>query len=183
MLPLLATARRRLRLLRLLVPGRAHQQPHSTCAAGNSSTTTTTTTTTTTIPNHSPLDHPPPSLAAALPHLQWEVGRFDPTLPIESAATPPSSWFTDRAIHDLEMASVFREHPLAVGSALQIPAAGDYFTGNIGRRHPFIVLRDQEGAVRAFYNVCRHKGMRAVMGDCGSLGPAGRIACPYHGWE
>lgn len=28
-----------------------------------------------------------------------------------------------------------------------------------------------------------HKGMRAVMGECGSLGPNGKIACPYHGWE
>lgn len=69
----------------------------------------------------------------------------------------PTTRFTDRAIHDLELASVFRDHPLAVGSALQIPDPGDYFTGNIGRAHPFIVLRDQDRRVRAFYNVCRHK--------------------------
>lgn len=81
------------------------------------------------------------------------------------------------------MASVFRDHPLAVGSALQILAPGDYFTGSIGRQHPFVVVRDEERRVRAFYNVCRHKGMRALMGECGSLGAHGKIACPYHGWE
>jgi choline monooxygenase len=89
--------------------------------------------------------------------LKEELARFDPALPIEAASTPPSSWFTDRGFHDLEMASVFRSSPLAVGSALQIPDAGDYFTGNIGRQHPFIVVRDHERRVRGFYNVCRHK--------------------------
>lgn len=105
----------------------------------------------------SPLDYPPPSLAAALPQLKQHLAGFDPAVPIEAAHTPPSAWFTDPTIYHLEMASVFHDSPLVVGSALQILAPGDYFTGSIGRQHPFVVLRDEDGRVRAFYNVCRHK--------------------------
>ena len=41
-----------------------------------------------------------------------------------------------------------------------------------------IVVRDEAGAVRAFYNVCRHRGSRLCSGD----GRAARIVCPYHAW-
>lgn len=143
-----------------LLPPPRSTPPHapaasaSTCAAGAASPNPSSNPSSICI---SPLDHPPPALAAALPHLKEELTRFDPALPIEAASTPPSSWFTSQGFHDLEMASVFRSSPVAAGSALQIPSPGDYFTGNIGRQHPFIVLRDHEGRVRAFYNVCRHK--------------------------
>lgn len=79
------------------------------------------------------------------------------------------------------MASVFTDNPLCVGSTLQVPRIGDYFCGQVGT-HPFIVLRDTTGEVKAFYNVCRHKGMRLVAGEKGRIDKT-TLACPYHGWE
>lgn len=64
-------------------------------AAAAAASTTCTAAAAATGPNPTsihPLDDPTGSLAAALPHLQREVGRFDPALPIERASTPPSSW-------------------------------------------------------------------------------------------
>jgi phenylpropionate dioxygenase-like ring-hydroxylating dioxygenase large terminal subunit len=60
----------------------------------------------------------------------------------------------------------------------QIPAAGDYITFELGS-DSVIALRDAGGGVRAFHNVCRHRGTRLLEGTgrC-----PGRITCPYHGW-
>ncbi len=60
----------------------------------------------------------------------------------------------------------------------QIAAAGDYITFELGS-DSVIALRDASGGVRAFHNVCRHRGTRLLEGSgrC-----PGRITCPYHGW-
>jgi phenylpropionate dioxygenase-like ring-hydroxylating dioxygenase large terminal subunit len=59
-----------------------------------------------------------------------------------------------------------------------IPKTGDYETFDLGRES-VVVLRDRDGAIRAFHNVCRHRGARLLdgAGNC----PA-TITCPYHGW-
>jgi phenylpropionate dioxygenase-like ring-hydroxylating dioxygenase large terminal subunit len=60
----------------------------------------------------------------------------------------------------------------------QLREPGDYATLEL-MRDPILVLRDEGGALRAFLNVCRHRGTRLLdgSGSCRS-----RIACPYHGW-
>jgi phenylpropionate dioxygenase-like ring-hydroxylating dioxygenase large terminal subunit len=59
-----------------------------------------------------------------------------------------------------------------------IPKTGDYETFDLGPES-VMVLRDRDGAIRAFHNVCRHRGARLLdgAGNC----PA-TITCPYHGW-
>src|SRR6266481_3547135 len=59
-----------------------------------------------------------------------------------------------------------------------IPKAGDYETFDLGPES-VVVLRDRDGSIRAFHNVCRHRGARLLdgSGNC----PA-TITCPYHGW-
>jgi len=59
-----------------------------------------------------------------------------------------------------------------------IPKAGDYETFDLGPES-VVVLRDRDGSIRAFHNVCRHRGARLLdgAGNC----PA-TITCPYHGW-
>ena len=59
-----------------------------------------------------------------------------------------------------------------------IPKAGDYETFDLGPES-VVVLRDRDGAVRAFHNVCRHRGARLL--DGAGTCPA-TITCPYHGW-
>jgi len=148
-----------------------------TCRAGNSSSSSLPYSTGAKA-STSPFER---SLFQYKDYLKRELARFDPDVPIELASTPPASWFTDPAFHTLEMASIFSDNPLCVGSTLQIPLPGDYFCGQVGS-HPFIVLREASGNVKAFYNVCRHKGMRLVAEDAGRVGQT-VLTCPYHGWE
>jgi phenylpropionate dioxygenase-like ring-hydroxylating dioxygenase large terminal subunit len=60
-----------------------------------------------------------------------------------------------------------------------IPNAGDYETFDLGPES-VLVLRDRDGSIRAFHNVCRHRGARLLdgSGNC-----PGTITCPYHGWS
>jgi phenylpropionate dioxygenase-like ring-hydroxylating dioxygenase large terminal subunit len=59
-----------------------------------------------------------------------------------------------------------------------IPKSGDFVTFDLGPES-VMVMRDREGAIRGFHNVCRHRGARLLdgAGNC----PA-TITCPYHGW-
>jgi len=59
-----------------------------------------------------------------------------------------------------------------------IPRSGDYVTLDVGA-DSVLVLRDRDGGIRAFHNVCRHRGARLLdgSGSCSST-----ITCPYHGW-
>ncbi|EEH54460.1 chloroplast envelope protein translocase family, partial [Micromonas pusilla CCMP1545] len=85
------------------------------------------------------------------------------------ASTPPSSWYTDAAIIPaIEARAVFAEGWQAVGRVDQVSDVGDYFTGAVGN---FLVVRGDDGDVRAFHNVCRHHAMEATC-----------FRCPYHGW-
>jgi phenylpropionate dioxygenase-like ring-hydroxylating dioxygenase large terminal subunit len=43
-----------------------------------------------------------------------------------------------------------------------------------------VVLRDEQGEIRAFYNVCQHRGNRIFTNESGSVR---QVACPYHGWR
>lgn len=78
----------------------------------------------------------------------------------------------------------------------RIPKAGDYFVFPFGRGDSAIVLRDRSGAIRAFHNVCRHRGSRLCRHDdnpapndarlsvkqLGMNGNTPVFRCPYHAW-
>ena len=93
-----------------------------------------------------------------------ELGRFDPSVPVESASTPPSSWYTDPAFHDAEARTVFRNSWQIVGRVDQVSERGDYFTGDLAGE-PYVVLRDDAGELAAFSNVCRHHAAQVACGE------------------
>jgi Rieske 2Fe-2S family protein len=66
-----------------------------------------------------------------------------------------------------------------VGRVEDVPGAGDLFTAAVGDE-PVLVGRDQDGGLRAFSNVCQHRGSMLVLES--SVRGADRIVCPYHGW-
>ena len=109
--------------------------------------------------------------------LEAEIRRFDPTLPLERAWLPPSSWYTERAFHDLDRATVFRRHWLFAARAAQLRRPGDYVATVIAGE-PVVVVRGHGGTLRAFVNVCRHHAAMVMVGE----GNAGQLVCPYHGW-
>lgn len=102
---------------------------------------------------------------------------FDPTIPIESAPTPPSSWYTDPVVFAAEKRQVFEKAWIAVGRSDQLSTPGSYFTGNLVG-NPYLVLRDEAGDLRAMHNVCRHHA--AVVAQ--ESGRTCELVCPYHGW-
>ncbi|XP_070558869.1 uncharacterized protein [Ptychodera flava] len=112
--------------------------------------------------------------------LKQEVLRFNPKTPVESAVTPPSSWFTSTEFHELECETIFNKHWLFVGRRDAVQNPTEYFTGLIGN-NPFIVLRDTNNELRAFFNVCRHHAMQVINDLEGKL-DSEQLQCPYHGW-
>ena len=77
-----------------------------------------------------------------------------------------------------ERDKVFRPSWQLVCHQNDIPKAGDYHTLEI-LGESLMVARGQDGIIRGFHNVCRHRGARLL--DPGS-GHCGRIVCPYHAW-
>jgi phenylpropionate dioxygenase-like ring-hydroxylating dioxygenase large terminal subunit len=78
-----------------------------------------------------------------------------------------------------EMASVFDSVPLLSALSAQIPNPGDYRAVEMASM-PVLTVRQADGSVRAFANVCRHRGSIVVGEGCGS---AKRFTCPYHRWS
>jgi choline monooxygenase len=111
------------------------------------------------------------------PRLKREVERFDPTIPIEAAQTPPAAWYRDPGIYELERRAVFAKNWLAVGREDALPTAGSYLAGqSLGR--PYVVVRLANGELRAYHGACRHHAALLLQGE----GCLTEITCPYHGW-
>ncbi len=109
--------------------------------------------------------------------LRAEIERFDPSVPIEAAWTPPCSWYTDPEIFALERAAVFRHSWQPVARVDQLAEPGSYVSGCFVDQ-PWVVVRGADGELRAFHNVCRHKGREVVTGQ----GKAAALVCGYHNW-
>jgi Rieske 2Fe-2S family protein len=101
----------------------------------------------------------------------------------KSALTPqmtlPARYYTDPENFKREMESFFCRMWICAGRSEQVAKAGDYFLREVAGES-IIVTREPAGELRAFYNVCRHRGTRMCREAEGRF--AGRIQCPYHGW-
>lgn len=105
------------------------------------------------------------------------LGAFDDRLPIEEAWTPPAAWFTAPEIDELEQREVFGRSWQPVARIEELSDPGSYVSGCLGRL-PWVVVRGEDGALRAFHNTCRHKGREVVQGR----GLAAELVCGYHAW-
>ena len=88
------------------------------------------------------------------------------------------SVFVDPELYKLEQERVFGKAWLFVGHESEVPQPGDFVSRAMGE-DPVVVWRGQDGKVRVFVNVCRHRG-RKVCGE--DVGCAAQFRCPYHGW-
>ncbi|MBV8941900.1 MAG: aromatic ring-hydroxylating dioxygenase subunit alpha [Solirubrobacterales bacterium] len=86
--------------------------------------------------------------------------------------------YTDPALLDAEQERIFERTWQLAGHISALPRAGSYLTARAGSQ-PVLVVRDEEGRLRAYRNVCRHRGSRLLSGS-GQCKAA--IRCRYHGW-
>jgi phenylpropionate dioxygenase-like ring-hydroxylating dioxygenase large terminal subunit len=89
--------------------------------------------------------------------------------------------------YELERDAIFRRTWLQVGRVEQLPRKGSYFTRELdAARTSVIVVRDSDGEVRAFHNICRHRGNKLVWQDFPDeevSGTTRQFTCKYHGWR
>jgi Rieske 2Fe-2S family protein len=94
------------------------------------------------------------------------------------ARTLPGRFYHDPAIWRLEQERLFGRLWIAVGRVDHLPAAGQYRTVRVGDES-VLVVRSEDGALRAFLNVCRHRGARLCPAE---RGQARTLQCRYHAW-
>lgn len=90
----------------------------------------------------------------------------------------PVRVYTEPDVLQREMDTVFRQYPLVAGHASQVREPGSYLLSS-WNKIPYVVVRDKEGVLRAFLNICRHRGARLVSGEEKELRA---FVCPFHGW-
>ncbi len=88
------------------------------------------------------------------------------------------AFYNDAALFQIDMEEIFYKEWLFAGLSCEIPERGNFFTLEIGR-NPIVVVRDQHGDVRAFHNVCRHRGSKVCLEH---RGEAAKLVCSYHQW-
>ena len=103
---------------------------------------------------------------------------FDPSLPIERAPTPPSSWYTEPGFFELEAETLLRDTWQFVAREDQLREPGDFVSGRL-LDAPWVVVRGEDRELRAFFNVCRHHAAEIASGS----GCTKSLTCPYHGWR
>jgi phenylpropionate dioxygenase-like ring-hydroxylating dioxygenase large terminal subunit len=89
--------------------------------------------------------------------------------------------YTNAAQFDKEKIELFRNYPQFVGPSCMIPEPGDYFAFD-DTGVPILIVRHDDGKLRAFVNICSHRG--APLNECqhGKAKKGRMFSCPYHGW-
>ena len=120
---------------------------------------------------------------------QEYLDRFRALSDVESTRTGPPDGFpalpdiplgryTDPAFYELERDRLFKRSWLYVVHDSELPESGAYRLCDVVGA-PVLVVRGDDGEVRAFYNACRHRGAPVVRGDSGT---ARLLVCQYHSW-
>ena len=98
---------------------------------------------------------------------------------MERRTTLPASYYTDPEVFARELDRFYSTMWVCVAREEDVPAPGDYVLREVAGES-CVLTRDTSGGLRAFYNVCRHRGTRLATEPKGRF--AGRIQCPYHAW-
>jgi Rieske 2Fe-2S family protein len=106
--------------------------------------------------------------------------QLPPTqLPPSLQPTLPGHAYTDPTIFQQEQARIFEAHWFAVARAAEIEGPGSYRTVDVGREN-VVLVRGRDKVLRAFLNICRHRGARVCMEQ--SATGLRRLQCGYHAW-
>jgi phenylpropionate dioxygenase-like ring-hydroxylating dioxygenase large terminal subunit len=107
--------------------------------------------------------------------------KIKPDVPVAGdparAHTLPARYYCDPDIYQREKDAIFYRSWWLAGHESRLAAPGSYLTTRIHEQNVF-VIRGRDGALRAFYNVCQHRGHELLEGE----GKTAVITCPYHAW-
>ena len=106
------------------------------------------------------------------------IRRYDAGATLAEASTIPAAWYLDPRVAELERQTVFSRSWQIVARAEQVEKPGHYVTCTVAAE-PLVIVRGGDGALRGFFNVCRHHAA-AVMTE--PAGEAAYLRCPYHAW-
>ena len=87
-------------------------------------------------------------------------------------------FYTDPAIYELELEKIIARNWVLAGHVSELAEPGDFKVVEVARESA-IIVRSKDGSIRAFANVCRHRGSLVCLEERGSTR---KFACPYHGW-
>lgn len=99
-------------------------------------------------------------------------------LPYEQAWSMPKQFYTDPRLLDLEKERLFLGQWVCVGRTEELSRPGDFVALQLCDE-PIVVIHGEDGTIRAFSNVCRHRGTVIAKGR----GNGKRLLCPYHSWS
>jgi Rieske 2Fe-2S family protein len=89
-----------------------------------------------------------------------------------------AAFYTSPEMFRADLDIIFGRHWIYVGVEPEIPEPGDVLTADFGQ-HAVLIVRHDDLSVRAYHNVCRHRGARLVQGPSATVG---NIVCRYHQW-
>ena len=112
-------------------------------------------------------DAPEDSLEARAPYIDNGTGQVD------------AERYFSRGFMDREWERLWTRVWLIAGPRSDLQEAGDYFVFSIGRESVIVTLDNDEN-VRAFYNVCPHRGNQLVLND---MGCTSKFTCAFHSWQ
>ncbi len=92
--------------------------------------------------------------------------------------TPDAAYYFDPEVHRAEIGAIFQRNWTYFCHASQVPREGDYLTGEVAGQSVYVV-RDRDGGLRGFFNVCQHRAHQLLTGS-GNVRNV--IRCPYHSW-
>ncbi|KAH6887623.1 Rieske [2Fe-2S] domain protein [Thelonectria olida] len=91
----------------------------------------------------------------------------------------PASWYTSPEMYELERRAVFSKKWLLTTHSLRLLESGDWIRYDVAG-FQFIIVKDRQGQIRGFHNVCRHRAFPIVTDE---KGHNSIFACKYHGWS
>jgi phenylpropionate dioxygenase-like ring-hydroxylating dioxygenase large terminal subunit len=106
-------------------------------------------------------------------------GYLQPTKPTDNAtmSSLPSSWYRSEAMYGLERRAIFSKRWLLAAHRQRLAEPGQYLQLHEGG-FSFFIIRDRQGNINAFHNVCRHRAFPLVHEESGKVSI---LACQYHG--
>ncbi|OJJ61684.1 hypothetical protein ASPSYDRAFT_75729 [Aspergillus sydowii CBS 593.65] len=92
----------------------------------------------------------------------------------------PASWYTSPEMYELERRAIFSKRWLFMTHSSRLKEVGDWLRYELAG-FDILIIRDRQGSVNAFHNICRHRAYPVVENE--GSGNAKILACRYHGWS